>query len=532
MLAPSRHTQEFLQLIERAKHSEETRADGNKIHVSELASLPSFVYEKLRNIVDYKDEYLLRKNAIKRFLRRSFVVPKLVSSPQASALALVRELTLSRYLPNDSVGEVTIGILTQVLTKYQKLIEEVSRIGCDVPKWRETIYGVAAVECDAHLISPAERNAYVTYGYRLLQPILELPDALESDEAKNVQLVMSLERVLERADRDILTYYLFRHYYVDWFTQPPEQAAKLLAPNLAAYLNTFQRLIEYPLGKRLLPHVRRQLIPLVVLRDLLRNYSGNEYAALAAATKLEDETRRTYRSLWQATRRRLRRKGLHAMAYIFLTKMVLAIAFEYPYELYVIQEINYLPLAINLIFPPLLMLIITLLIKSPGEANEQRIVQAVHEMIYSGEPDFFKPRRIRTAPPSFWKRFSYGLLYTITMGGSFGLLVFVLSELGFNLLSGALFIFFVSLVSFFGISLRQQARQLKVVDGRETLSAFLVDFFTLPVVAFGKWLSTTFDRINVFVFVLDFLFEIPFKSLLKMIEDWFMFLKQKKEDMY
>ena len=42
------------------------------IHVSELTSLPAFAYEKIRNIVDYKEENLLRKNAISRLLKRKF----------------------------------------------------------------------------------------------------------------------------------------------------------------------------------------------------------------------------------------------------------------------------------------------------------------------------------------------------------------------------------------------------------------------------------------------------------------------------
>ena len=79
--------------------------------------------------------------------------------------------------------------------------------------------------------------------------------------------------------------------------------------------------------------------------------------------------------------------------------------------------------------------------------------------------------------------------------------------------------------------MRQQARQLKVVDGRETITGFFIDFFTWPIVAFGRWLSNTFDRINIFVFILDFLFEAPFKTVLKLIEDWFAFIKERKDEM-
>lgn len=524
-------TSDLLTHLDEAQRAVEVDG-GHKVHVSELASLPAFIYEKVRNIVDYKDEYLLRKNAVRRFLKRSFAMPKFTQAPEKAALSLVRDLILSRYVPNDSVPESTVVSLQQILTKYYTLWELVSKKGCDVPRWREMVYGLAAVECDAHLVSPAERSAYVTYGYRLLKSVIQLPDVIESEEMQSVELVIQVQKVMERADRDIVYYSLLRHYYPDWFTLPPHQAAEQLAPQLAPMLRTFGSLLEHRLSKRLMPAVKRLLVPLMVFRDMLHDYKGSRRELVNNPHKVEELATKTYSEVWQRTRRRIRRKGFNAMAYIFITKMTLALLFELPYERFILHETRYVPLWINLLFPPFLMLVITLMIKSPTKENALRVVHGVQEMLYNGEALFYKAYRVKTLPPKLLKRIVYGALYVITMGASFGLLVSVLWKLGFNLLSGALFIFFVSLVSFFGISLRQQARQLKVIDGRETLTAFVVDFFTLPVVAFGKWLSTTFDKVNVFVFILDYLFEIPFKSLLKMIEEWFAFLKEKKEEMY
>lgn len=532
MIGTTKLTSELMQQLDAAERGSKTANVVNRIHVSELTSVPSFLYEKIRNIVDYKDEYLLRKNALRRFLKRTIVLPKFSHSPEAAAAALVRELILSRYLPNDTVPEQIVPTLAQIITKYFALFDKLGDSKCDVPKWKELLLGIAAVECDSHLVSPVERNAYISYAYKLLKPVLELPDALESDEAKSVQFILTIQRVLERSDREILMYYLLRHYYADWFTLPPTEAANMLAPQVPAILRTFTNILEYRLGKRLLTPIKKLLVPLLVFRDLLHNYQSSKRELLSNPNKLEELSRETYRTFWRATRKRVRRKGFHAIVYIFVTKMLLALLLELPYERIFLQDIHYLPLAINLLFPPFLMMVITLLIKSPGVANEASVVKGIREMIYGGEVSFYKTRKLRTATATFWKRFFYGLLYLITFGTSFGLLVSVLYKLEFNLLSGALFIFFISLVSFFGISLRQQARQLKVVEGRETITAFLVDFFTLPVVAFGKWLSNTFDKINVFVFFLDFLFEVPFKSLLKMIEDWFNFLKEKKDEMY
>lgn len=212
--------------------------------------------------------------------------------------------------------------------------------------------------------------------------------------------------------------------------------------------------------------------------------------------------------------------------------MVLALLLEIPYERLVLNSLNYTSILINLLVPPLLMALITILIKSPGRANEDKVVLGVKELAFNGPNEFYRPQELKPLKPSLVKKITYGFLYLVTIAASFGGTGYLLWRLDFNIVSAAIFIFFISLVSFFGISLRQQARQLKVTADKETILAFLLDFFSLPVVAFGKWLSTTFDKVNIFVFMLDFLFEVPFKSLLKIIEDWFQFLKDKKEEIY
>jgi hypothetical protein len=530
MITTPKLTSEFILSLSEAQNHR-LRPVANPIHVSELTSLPSFVYEKLRNIVDYKDEYLLRKNAVRRFLKRKFFLPQLDREPSAIARALIRELILSRYLTNDSLPETVIPELAKVLTKYFSLFEELERTNCQAPRWREYTIGLAAVECDALMVSPAERHAYLSFAYQLIKQTVNLEDIVDSEETKNIELMIAIQRVLERADRDIVNVYLLRHYYPDWFTLPTAEAAASLLPQFTAALKTFELLSSHKLGRQLQSLVKRLLVPLMIWRDMLRG-DKSAWELIKNPALFEKTAQETYQSFWRSTRSRIRRKGFHAMVYIFVTKILLALLLELPYERLVIGAISYLPLAINLGFPALLMAIITVMIKSPSAANQTRAITGIKEMIYGGQADFYKPRNFKIHRHGWWKKFIYALLYILTMGTSFGAVIFVLWQLGFNPISGALFILFISLVSFFGLSLRQQARQLKVMSAQETMLGFLVDFFTLPILSFGKWLSTTFDRVNIFVFILDFLFEVPFKTALKAIDEWFSYLKEKKEEMY
>jgi hypothetical protein len=49
-------------------------------------------------------------------------------------------------------------------------------------------------------------------------------------------------------------------------------------------------------------------------------------------------------------------------------------------------------------------------------------------------------------------------------------------------------------------------------------------------VAVGKWLSEKFSRVNVFVFVMDFIIEAPFKILIDIAEDWTKYVKERKDE--
>lgn len=66
--------------------------------------------------------------------------------------------------------------------------------------------------------------------------------------------------------------------------------------------------------------------------------------------------------------------GTKAVVYIFLTKMILMILIELPYEKLVLGEADFLALYINLVFPPIYMYLVGASIQVPGIRNTQEIV--------------------------------------------------------------------------------------------------------------------------------------------------------------
>jgi hypothetical protein len=80
--------------------------------------------------------------------------------------------------------------------------------------------------------------------------------------------------------------------------------------------------------------------------------------------------------------------------------------------------------------------------------------------------------------------------------------------------------------------IRRSSRELIIYRQKEPVLMSVVDFFFLPIINVGRWLSFKFSRINIFVFFFDFIIEAPFKIFIQVLEEWFSFLREKKEEIY
>jgi hypothetical protein len=210
----------------------------------------------------------------------------------------------------------------------------------------------------------------------------------------------------------------------------------------------------------------------------------------------------------------------------------LALLLELPYEKYVINETNYTNLAINILFPPLLMFLVTLTIKPLSKNNTELILEGLHNVVYNKAEQSIlcklKTKYNKKLVYQVFYNFMYTVLYIVVFGG----FIYLLKRLDFNFLSGAIFLFFLTAVSFFAIRIRATAKELRVENQKEGLLSFLLNFFSLPVISAGRWMAARFKSINVFAFVMDYIVEAPFKLFVAAFEDWLGFMKEKKEEVF
>jgi ABC-type multidrug transport system fused ATPase/permease subunit len=168
--------------------------------------------------------------------------------------------------------------------------------------------------------------------------------------------------------------------------------------------------------------------------------------------------------------------------------------------------------------------------RKPSSKNLEKVVEGVQEISYEEferqKPyTIKKPAKRRPVP-----NFIFNLIYLIAFLFSVFIVIEVLTLIDFNWVSIIIFLFFLAFVSFFSVRIKKNIKELIVAERKDNLADFLFDFFYMPIVAAGRWLSGKASKVNIFIFIMDFIIEAPFKVFVEIAEDWTKYVKEKKEE--
>jgi len=533
------------------KESEEESEDIQKIKVSEVISKMAFYYEKIRNSVDYKEENLLRKNAVERILKRQIVIEGTikVSTSEEIAKDLLAELIRAGYLPNNKIPEEKIKEIAGIIEKYLKLRNySLSRISFsehvkngkvgqatgdfqeinDLTNW---FMSLAASEIEESLGRDKIKQAVVSNMYEILTKKVKLPPDLPYEKEKEVQIYLSIHRNFLKFDQEMLEFILFKYFNPGWTKEPKDEEIAKIAQNIRSLRQAISASLNHPLAKQLDRIVGQYSVYFSVLAEVI----GKNPTAVHDEIKNDIKAfprliKKACTEEYKSIKLRLWRAAVRSIIYIFLTKSIFVILLEIPAIQWFGEEVNPVSLAINVSFPALLLFLIVLFTRIPSEANTARIIEKIEEITFAEKEK--KEQFILRQPAKRGKLANgfFGLIYFITFLLSFGLIIWALDKINFTWVSIIIFLFFLALVSFFSIRIRRGVREFIVVEQKENIFTFLVDFLYTPVIAAGQWLSEKFSQINIFIFILDFIIEAPFKIFVEITEDWTRYVKERRED--
>jgi len=532
--------------------------ESPRLQVSELISKMAFFYEKVRNAVDYEEDHLLRKNAIARILKRQIVIEGFLKTQGTEDLSrhLLAELIRASYLPNNSLPEAKVGEVVLILDKYLRLKQECFKafdsslnLQTDIKQVKNNIQeknrlvswilSLAACEIEENLVSDQTKQAMVNVMFDTMNRVIQLPPDLPYGSDLSIQIYLSISRTYSRFDDDMLSFVLFKYYNQGWIGErvdaifaPKEEQIRSIATNIQTLRDTISFQLKHPLKKQLDRLVRRYSLYFTVLQEALADDPAKVYNEFKQNPKtFLNAVRKVCNKKYKKAKARLWRAALRSIIYIFLTKSIFVFLIEIPAIHWFDQPLNPSALAINVAFPAVLLFFIVSFTRIPGESNTDRIVEGVKEIAFVGSE---RQQPIKLRNPKKRGRavnFIFNLIYTCTFFVSIYFIIWVLTKVNFNWVSITIFLFFLAFVSFFSIIVTKGVKELLVIEKKENLFSFLADLFYMPIIMAGKWLSNNVSKVNVFIFIFDFIIEAPFKILVDIAEEWTKYIKERKDNM-
>jgi hypothetical protein len=524
----SKYTQALLDTFKNPK--KRSRPDDiSALSVSQTVSFFALVYEKVRNAVEYREDHLILRAAIERILRRRL---SLNPDGRGEAENLLRELLWARYFANGVLGAEDTAKIQNLIDKYLLLRRQlvIGREGESRFFLDKFLMDFITCEIEETLKpeSAIIQSNLSSFIFQVLRKKIQI-EGLKEDQ-KDAYLLVAIEKVFGKSDLSYLRYHLFTTFYKT-LDEYSEKELGNMVTKIPTIFKKIDDMVANPYVDNITKFVRKQMPPFLILFALIKSKPNELQEILTNRERLWTEVDQTCRDKYQQLGARVRSLAIRSFIYILLTKMIFAIILEVPVSIFFYGEINRTAIIINSVFPPILMIAILGFFKVPGDDNTKKIYQRIIDII-DADKTFesmvaFVPKK--SAPKRPLLIFGFTVFYSLTFLITLALIYEFLSNLGFNLVSQSIFIFFVSVVSFFSYRIRQVTKELRLEE-KASILAPVGDFFFMPILALGKFFSSGLSKLNFFIFIFDFIIEAPFKLIFEVIEEWIGFVKKRKEE--
>lgn len=489
---------------------------GSIIDVPGTGKILSSAYEQLRNAAEYAEEHLLLQRAIKRFLKRTLFFSK-QRNPSLAA-DLIIELVQAGYLRGGQYSSETARAIEAVIDEYMDHYTHLRQGHVAREKAIDWIGALIAVEAENLLNPHARQQALVFLAYQHFLQAINRGQFIDLDGYKQYEICMyiAVHQSLIKSDIDIVRSELLnanKHTIKDsaHFTEFNKQIDELYVGELTSKL------------KRV---ISRSGAPFRILKGLLHDHADSLellYDEQAFLKMYDLQISHEYKQVG----RRLNRGLIKSIIFILITKVLIGVGLEVPYDLLVHGTVAIIPLMINLTFPPAYMASLKLGLKAPSAKNHQLVHKYMSDLLF-GDRDV----QLYTLQTQSQSSAAAKLLYTLLFAVPFVITLLLLKRFGFNILQMGIFFTFLSTASFLGFRLSTFIRELEMVGRQSGLLGSVRDFFYLPFIVSGQFISRKYAQVNLVGQFLDIAIELPLKAVLRLMRQWMRFLDEKHDELY
>lgn len=492
--------------------------NGDPIDVPGTGRTISSAYEQLRNAAEYTEGRIILQRAIKRFYKRLLFVIR--HQPEGIGQELIIELVLSGYLQEGQFGTGTAEAISRLAVEYMDIYGRLRQAHVPPNQAHEWVLSVLSVRTEDLLKPYASNLALATFAYEHFLEHLPRQRFVGHDQEANedydIALYVAVHQALLKSSIDVVRTDLLR-----LFCQNHEDIH-----TYAQWNERIDRLYSAPLTARLKRLISKNGAPFRILKGLIEDtpdladlLPNQEQFMIAYGNQIAKEYTRTIR--------RLNNGLVKSIIFIFITKTLIGVGAEVPFDLFMYGSVAMLPLVINLLFPPVYMASMRLGITMPSSADARATLRYIEALLYGDKP---LPLNLheRTRPYPLFAKLISALFFFIPLG----ITTLILQRLEFNPFQMGIFFIFFSTASFLGFRLSSIVRELKMSRPKTNMPSLLLDFFYLPFIQVGQWLAGKYTRINIVGEFLDIAIELPLKTVLRTIRLWIRFLNEKYDELY
>lgn len=532
----SQQTQKLIQQYQSWHKSLRPKEGVSTIHVDEVASRVAAFYEKIREVVDWKEQHLMRRAAIIRKLKRRFFDLELKNLSIAEHLVL--ELIRGGHFPNDKIEESKIADVQRIINKYNFILKnspeaKTTREKLQFYNW---ILEIAACEIEEALYPFVKEKTLINYMFESMKERILLNQGVFvikglKEEEKNIQIYIAVQQALFKLDRPIISYNLIKYKYPQWNSTYRQEILEI-AKNIYEIWDNIEKDLSHPLGKKFYTICEKYDTPYLLLGDVSSEENPAEISKkISEPAILESLIKKAYNKRLSTLKSRLYRAALYSTLSILLTNSFSLVILEIPLAKLITGKFTPITIIVDILGPTFLMFLLTITIRPPSKTNLEVVIMETMKIVYQREKiDTYeikipKKRGIIT-------KFIVTLIYIFGAFVSFGVVFWIFELAGFPPTSVIINIIFVALIVSAGLVIRKRAEELTVEEKPSSTADFFFDILLLPVAASGRWLSNKWRRYNAIAAFFNALIDMPFLIFVEFLEQWRNFLKEKKEEIH
>jgi len=349
---------------------------------------------------------------------------------------------------------------------------------------------------------------------------------------KNFYKLISRCTTLYNFDNPIIAFNLIKIKYPFWVKEDPA-SIKQVIEQAVKIRQEIEEDLEKTLGKRFYQIAAKYDAAYRLINDVtdeINDTPSKVRNTYQDEEKLEKLIETIYDRRRKSLKKRLFRSAIYSTLSIFVAGGASFVIFEGPVARLAGVPFSPLTLLIDLLIPSLVMFLLVLAIRPPHVSNYPVVAKEIKKIVYQQpEEDVYELALNK-------KKSKFLNVLFILVSTIFGLLglalifwIFKIAKVPWT--SMYIDTVNVAMIFFAATAVKASSKEITIKDKGNIFESFL-DLFSVPMAKIGQWFSNKWREYNIVSALFTALVDTPFSAIIRLVEDWRNFLKERSAEIH